>query len=196
MGGVGGTGSLQQTGLTITKQDGTIYAKIPVKGSGLGTLGGTGYGSQVQNIIRLKVQGDVQSITPTNYVQNGDSYVWDASQVSGGAIEVVYKPSGFALSGTLMIILIVGIVAVVVIVLLAFFLMRKGVSAPAIVPSATPARAVPPAPPAAKANPKAVKYAKAQIKAGDGAAEIKSALQQSGYTDAEIDASIKKAMGS
>src|SRR3989344_7049721 len=35
LGGLGGTGSLQQTGLTITKQDGTIYAKIPVTGSGL-----------------------------------------------------------------------------------------------------------------------------------------------------------------
>lgn len=198
MGGLGGG----QTSLTITKQDGTIYAKIPVSSSSLGSLGGTGYGSQVQNIIRLRVHGDVQSITPTNYVQSGDSYVWDASQVSGGAIEVVYKPAAGFSGGLVMWLIIIVVVVVVVILLLYFLVMRKGTTPGTVVPQppSAPAAAAAPAPkiaapPKIKANPKAVKYIKTQTKAGYGLDDIKSSLRDSGYTDAEIDASIKKAIG-
>ena len=133
------------TGSTIEIEilsDGTIKAVIPIEENVGGTTGLPG-GTYTQTEIKVKVEGTLQELTPSGYVEEEGYYVYkDLTPLYGNNITVKFTPSaGIALPfGDLLVPIAVVVIVVLIIIVIIMMKMAKG--GPKPFPTA-----VPPAPP-------------------------------------------------
>ena len=116
-----GSSTMDPTKLSIEKQDdGTIRTVIPISDSTSPTSN-----SQTEE-IRIKVEGELVSMSPENYFERDGFYIFSMVEFTGDEIAVVYKPAsfGFELSPfTTTLLIVIGILVLALIIL--FLIGRK-----------------------------------------------------------------------